>query len=514
MTERPLWRSAVLAAVLATATACAPSATAPPTASAKPSSTPSGSATGAPSAPPSGSPMPAPSGATPAPSSLPSTPDTSSRATIQGVVFDANGVRLDGVTVTGQVLGSGTFANGSDVLTVTTQAGSYALNGAPTGATILVTASKAGLSARRQTIVPLSNLQGDTTLNRVSFGETVNGQPDPVYALTAGPEVIAFTPASATDTAVSPTSSFTLSFSGPVNTADVEAAFAIYVAGPFAVAGAVGPADAYTLSALGDDGNPIKLPFAYDSGRDSDVTDKVTPNAVQRFLYDRSAFTTVWSSDKRTVAFTFKPGYQLPTDKDATRKIRYAVSFQGKVIRDADGVGRSTGLVRTTPAQVNRAGFTFQVAADTSAPAITVVTGLNQGDTTGGTSDRIRVQFSKPMHLFPANFGGKTIPGLAAPTSAAAAGNLKYTVKDVLTGAESDPDLLAPSGSQAAVSLAEDASHSTIEFAPSNDDPTAGSNKIGFTSGSTIWVRASTAITDPAGNPLDPAKTLKSGRGI
>jgi hypothetical protein len=134
---------------------------------ANPATAPQASAS-APTASPAAPALSVPSLMVPTPG--PSTADTSARTTIHGKVYTALGDPVDGATVTAKVLGSGRYPGGSNSLTVTTQYGSYTLNGTPTGETILVTASKSGLRTREQTIVPLANLEGNPRANRVDFG--------------------------------------------------------------------------------------------------------------------------------------------------------------------------------------------------------------------------------------------------------------------------------------------------------------------------------------------------------
>ncbi|MBC7543619.1 MAG: Ig-like domain-containing protein [Candidatus Sericytochromatia bacterium] len=196
-------------------------------------------------------------------------------------MFDDSGSRLDDATVTGKVLGAGVFSNGSDILTMTTRTGasgpvtdtgtgtiqdySYGLY-APGGSTILVTATKPGFTTRQQTIVPTNNERGDYSVNRLTFGETINGVTDRVYVLSDKPEVTNCTPAKDA-TGVDPATTFTLTFNEPVNTADVESLFAVYVSGPGpnAIAG-VSPtntiANSYQLSAQN-----TMLNYTYDPNR-------------------------------------------------------------------------------------------------------------------------------------------------------------------------------------------------------------------------------------------------------
>jgi hypothetical protein len=483
---------AVLAGCPGTPTTPTPSGSA----SAKPSTPASTPASGTPSAPASGA------TGTPsvAPTGLPSTPDTSSRATIQGVVFDDLGSRLDGVTVTGKVLGSGTFANGSDTLSVSTQIGSYSLNGAPTGATIMITATKQGMTTRQQTIVPLSNLQGDTTLNRVSFGETVGTTADRVYPLSDKPEITSFTPAKDA-TGVDAATTFTLTFNEPVNTADVESNFAIYVGGPRSDIGAgvdmtnplTGAQGRYTLSATN---TPLYYTFDpnKDDGAAANTRGKVRFSGAP--IYDSASFTAAWSNNNQTVTFTFRPGAKLPTDKDASKLPQYAVSFKDGSIRDAAGTGRDDSWFRVSPAQVGRVGYKFTVAADTTSPSLTSITPVNKDAlATSATTDAIRAQFSETMALFPGNNGGNSIPANTDAGYAATNTNFRYfvspngvtTLPDGTSILSGGFDFGLTSGPSTGITPRSakfydgDATRSTIEMVPLQGDLAGGTGIAGLT---------------------------------
>jgi hypothetical protein len=91
------------------------------------------------------------------------------KATVQVIVTDNYGTRIDVVTVVAKVQGAGTFASGSNTLTGTTHVGYLALNGAPTGQTISITVTDGAGASSTKTIVPLANLQADPNLNRLEF---------------------------------------------------------------------------------------------------------------------------------------------------------------------------------------------------------------------------------------------------------------------------------------------------------------------------------------------------------
>jgi hypothetical protein len=380
---------AVLAGCPGTPTTVTPSGTP----STKPSTPASGApASGTPASP--ASPASGASAATPsaAPTAIPSTPDTSSRATIQGIVFDDQDQRLSDVTVTGKILGAGTFANGSDTLSVSTQVGSYALNGAPTGQTILITAGKNGLTTRQQTIVPLANLQGNTDQNRVDFGSRTATNANETFAMSDKPEVTTMTP-KPDATGVDPTTTFTLNWSEPVNTSDVENYFAVAVSSGSAASTYPMSSQGVTIGKVNKMFNPSADEFEY-------TGTAVTANArITTAIFDTSHFTFAWSNSNQTVTATFRAGYKLPTDKDSSKIPQYAVGFKNAV-RDAAGTGRDKRFFRVSPAQLGKNGYKFTVASDTTAPKLIGITALNNSVTNGG-KDVIRFQFSETMVLYP-----------------------------------------------------------------------------------------------------------------
>ncbi|MBC7543928.1 MAG: Ig-like domain-containing protein [Candidatus Sericytochromatia bacterium] len=414
---------------------------------------------------------------TPTPTPVANASDAAVWAKVSGLVYDDAGSKLDGVTVTTTILGAGTFSSGGTTVTATSALGAYTLNGCPVGSTIQITATKTGYSTRQQTIVPQAAAAGDTALNIVGFGDPVR-DPGLVYALSLKPEVISVTPALAA-TGVAPTTGFTLTFSTPVNTADVESNFAIYVAGP--------TAGSYALTSPG-----VSLTNRYDGGKDlggpGNGVSTVIPT-TGAFLYDASSMTAAWSATKKTVTFTFKPGAQLPTDKDSTKVPQYALSFKGGAIRDANGSnGRTDQWFRSSPVQSNRVGYTFTVAPDTTVPKLLTLTATNKADDiaqNNGNPDVMLAKFSEPMALFPGDQGGLPIPRNVSGTGSALLANMfKYYVSPA--GTTTRPGSIAfDSTSSATTGYAPfvitaggegawvdgDATHTTVQLVPQSDSP-------------------------------------------
>jgi hypothetical protein len=363
---------------------------------------------------------------TPSPSDSPTVPHPTDKTPVAGIVYDDAATRLDQATITAKALGGGKFANGTDTLTVTSQQGAYTLEGCPVDGTIQVTASKTGYTTRMQTIVPKHVVPGAINPNVLHFGDTTT-DPGLIYALSNKPEVVSATPASA-GTGISPATTFTLTFHTPVTTADVEANFAIYASGT------AGQSQALSLP-------DVALTNRYDGGKDiggaGNGLGSVIPDA-SKFIYDASSMTASWSESNKKVTFTFKPGAKLPTDKDATKLPKYAMSFKGGAIRDASGVnGRTDQWFRLSPVQANRVGSAFTVAADTTAPKLMGVTATNKADDAGqngGDPDVILATFSEPMALFPGDQGGRPIPRNASGGGYALLGNIfKYYVSSLNT---------------------------------------------------------------------------------
>lgn len=442
---------------------------------------------GTPSATP-GTPLPGtPSAAPGQPGTV--SPDVSAPATVTGIVYDDMQQRVSDATVTAKILGgSHTFANGSDTMTTTTQVGAYALMGVPSGATVLVTVSKDGMTRREQTIIPLANLQGNPDANRLDFGMRA-GAADATTAMSNKPEVQAMSPALEA-TGVDPATAFTLTFSEPMNKTDVETNFAIAVASDAPTG--------YTLT------NGVTLPQQYTPNADQ-FAGAAQPSAANT-IYGTSAFTFAWSDDGRTVTATFRPGQKLPSDRDATRLPQYAVGFIGS-LRDAAGSGtRSERFFHTTQAQLGRNGYRFAVAADTTPPRLVSVAALNNTSANNG-NDQVRLQFSETMVLYPSNLAGGAgaIPNAVATPerSALTLANYEWTYQNDKPAAYG-----AGSAFGGSVGLWDgDPARTTVVV---NHNTTAA-----FNSG-TVWVGVAPTVEDPAGNRIDTqaGANLKNGLAI
>jgi hypothetical protein len=416
-------------------------------------------------------------------------PDVSAPATVHGLVYDDLQQRISDATVTAKVLsGAGKFANGSDTLTTTTQVGSYSLASAPAGCTILVTVSKPGYTSREQTIIPLSNLQGNPSANQLDFGMR-NGAADATTAMSDKPEIQAVTPP-ADATNVDQAAAFTLTFSEPMNKNDVETNFAVAVA--------TDTAAGYTLS------NGVNLPQQYSPANDQ-FGAAALANA-NNVILSSSDFNFNWSNNDKTVTISYLPGQKLPSDKDTARVPQYAVGFLG-ALRDASGSGtRSDKFFRTQPAQAGKNGCRFTVAADTTAPRLIGAIAVNNATTNGG-NDQMRLQYSETMVLYPRNLGGgaTAIPNaITTPErSALTLGNYEWTYQ------------IAKPASYGAGS----AFGGSAAFWDGDGDRTTivlnHNNSTAFNSGA-VWAGVASTVEDPAGNRIETQNgaNLKSGNAV
>lgn len=421
------------------------------------------------------------------PTPVPTPPPSDRFAAVHGRITDETGRPLAGVTVTARVLGVGSFANTLETQATTTtgsasgeanNGGAYLIGGAPIGSTIQLTATKAGWTSRTRTTVISMNVKADDAINRLDFG-----QADTAFALSDQPEVVSVRTVN-TVSGVEPGTSFAIRFSEPVNATDIQDGLAVYAA-------TVTGAESVTLSA------GVTLPTGYDA-----ISGTLT--RPQAPIYDLQAFTSVWSDNGQALMLTFKPGYQLPSDK-VTAPV-YALAFR-KPFRDQAGTSRSSQIFRTETAKVATNGYSFPVALDTARPRVLSIRAVEGGSApTSGTStrDRLRVQFSEPMVLFPLSLadGTAAIPAATAAISVQNALNFRYAVS------VSQPGAIALSANSAigARLVASDPTNATVEFAPSSDDE--------MNAGSTVWLRALPFIADPAGNLLDAPTDGYSGSTI
>jgi hypothetical protein len=435
--------------------------------------------------------------------------DAAAKVMVRGLLLDDIGGRVEGATVTAFMLGNARFANGSDTLVGTSQVGAYGFSEVPVGATIRIRVSKPGLTTRERTFVPALPKEGQPDPNSVDFG--ANG--DLVTALSDKPEVIRVAP-SVNSRGVDAQASFTLTFSEPMNRADVENAFAVFVSGDVVDAPGAWPRrDLITLTA----GPSLQMGYLTkkDDDQKREYADVIPyPN---RYVYDGVQFTTQWSKNDTEVVFAFRPGNQLPVDKDPARVPTFAVAFKNVSVRDAGGAARDKAWFRLQPATIGRFGYTFQPANDEILPRVVSIRPLNRDEVAGAaTQDRILVQFNKTMIIYPANLPDRDGPGsFAADTSvpdvnndsnhALSRGSYQYEVSSTkpVNGPTKVP--------QAVQFHSDDLTRSTVALSANAGTGLAGES---YTTGDNVWVRVNAGLRDPAGNTIESAGDANQMNGF
>ncbi len=252
MQSRKILSSSLIAATtLSMLAACGPTPGATdgpdttPSASASPSTEPTVHPTVAPTAEPTVAPTVAPTAeptvaptaeptvdpsATPTPvasATLPPNSDDISvveKTTFNGKVYDDTNAPLDGVKVMAKSLNSSVAYE----VETTTAGGTFAFNNAPAGIQLEITASRPGYTTRRRVEVLKSNKQGDPDANRYDFGTDDSGNSfgTEFNALSDRPEVTNVTPGR-NASGISPTTSFVLKFSEPMDRQTVVDAFEV-----------------------------------------------------------------------------------------------------------------------------------------------------------------------------------------------------------------------------------------------------------------------------------------------
>jgi hypothetical protein len=307
------------------------------------------------------------------------------------------------------------------------------------------------------------------------------GTPTPSPASTAKRLTVTSTTPASGASGVDPAGTISLTFNLPVKRADVENSFAVYVAGI--------PGGGYMLS------SNVQLPVSFNA-----VTDTVV--AVNSYTLDASSFTFAWSNNDQTVTATLRPGFRLPADRDPNKGLAYGVSFRGP-IRDFSLDPSSTA---TSGWFGGKDGFHFSVAADTTPPRVLSVTPVDRDGNASGTQDRIRVQFSEPMLLFPSNgMGPVQLP--ASATAATNASFFKYDAVFAPAGGGPGPTQPAtPQNSPTSVVLWDgDPTGSTVVITPVSG---VSGNGAGFQAGDTVRVQIGGQLTDPAGNPVEAVPNM------
>lgn len=323
--------------------------------------------------------------------------------TFNGKVFDDGNAPLDGVKVSVKSLNT-EVSYRSETMSV---GGAYAFNNAPAGIQLEITAEKEGYTTRRRVEVLKSNKEGAPNANRYDFGTDGTGTAFGVLysALSDKPEVTQVMP-DRNASAVTPNTSFTLTFSEPMDRKTVEDNFEIR---------------AYTDEKLGIDTS---------SAGNTLTGSKSIGNTSGTRMWDKSAFLINWNSDDTQVTFSFAADRKLPTDKDNDRVPDYQISLerQDKSIKDKQGTSRSAHYFKLSEGDFERS-YKFSILSDKVSPGVSDIiaaTAENSNGSTGG--DRIKLRFTEPMVYY--TLGPTLAGGMGGDISHAPAANNSITGAD------------------------------------------------------------------------------------
>lgn len=189
----------------------------------------SGGDAGNPSPTPDGSPAPTPSPVVPVPVATPSDISVRFRTTLNGRVYDADGMPVENARVLIRALQGEGYAQETS-----TSGATYVFNDAPAGIPLEITAELPGYRPAKQTVVLKSNTEGDPRSNTFDFG----GPDQPRSFLGDGPEVVGFS-VGLNATLNGPTPAFTLTFNKPVKDTTLPNALALRTLEALPVAGAM-----------------------------------------------------------------------------------------------------------------------------------------------------------------------------------------------------------------------------------------------------------------------------------
>lgn len=320
-------------------------------------------------------------------------PDTSviDNTTFNGKVFDDQQNALDGVTIAVRSLSSQSDYQASTI----TAGGTYALNNAPAGIQLEITASKPGMTTRRRVEVLKSNKQGDPAANRYDFGTDGSSTSFGVahQALSDRPEVMQISPGrQAADIAAN--TPIVLTFSEPMDQASVLDTLQIR---------------AFSSRSLSiDDGVSL-------TGAGS----LATP-AAGSLIYDKNAFEASWNAEDTVLTLNFKDQRALPADRDSAHNPDYLVSFVGGTseIKDKAGIARGSAYFKLSDGPFENASR-FAIQTDSIAPQLTQLQ-AHTAENGGIDGDALRVRYSERMihyTLGPSLAGG--INGNAGQAAAA-----------------------------------------------------------------------------------------------
>lgn len=111
-------------------------------------------------------------------------------------------------------------------------------------------------------------------------------------------------------------------------------------------------------------------------------------------LFDRQAFDISWNADHTEMILRFRPGWQLPVDRDFTRTPIYRLSLDGGdgLIRSQDGFERSGAVFKLTEGDFET-GYEFIPQADLTSPSLESAVATRTG------SQGLVLKFSEAMRI-------------------------------------------------------------------------------------------------------------------
>ncbi|MFN4150989.1 MAG: carboxypeptidase-like regulatory domain-containing protein [Candidatus Sericytochromatia bacterium] len=332
-------------------------------------STGSSSSTSNPSSSASPSGVPSPS---PTPNNT--TSDTSDKATFNGIVYNTDGLPVDGAKVTAVSIDTSTSWTGESQIT---SGGAYVFKNAPVGVRILVTASKDGWTSRSRTEVLKSNLTGDPDANKIDFEGRDSIQDEPEVTslkindrlVTGAGKILTGTgdaqrPTSTTSANLTSLDSsnlkFDFAFSEAIDQEDFENGFMVKSQG-----------------------------FQRDGVSDTFYTD--IDSGLNEITFD-------WGSDRKSVVVrTNKPVLAQKTADEA----KYNLYLENTALTDDDGKNAFTydastyqGIFRFS-SKTTSDNIVFSIDNDDKAPVLSSVSAKSGG----GSNDLVELKFSEPLEV-------------------------------------------------------------------------------------------------------------------
>ncbi len=388
---------------------------------------------------PAGRPSPVPTLTHSRPPAPPSTPSpspigyTGRQVVVSGYVYDHQGATVDDATVVARSLD----AAAPYYREVSTDGGSFVLNGVPEGVNVEVVAQRTGWTTRRR----VATFQGQASdRHEVNFGAPRGDRRDgAAHFLAPFPEIVRTEPADGAENVETGAGTYRLHLSEPLGAEDqrrFEAAFRILPANDVANGGVAGSTT--DLADLEDDDFPLAKAIDGVAG--------VAPYAVRKgsiFRDDpdtRATFT--WSASGQAVTFHFGGPLLVASDDETVYQLALVSGGEDQRIRDTDGeqLGTDhTGKLTRYPARgdlllsvfvadhlalrdidgladgSDEAAWAathlnvvrFSTWRDVDAPELLGVVAGPQGDDT-----RIELRFAEPLAAYDGSTGGFVHPRL------------------------------------------------------------------------------------------------------